>query len=112
MALRCPVDFHLTGASLVLCLACAGCSQAVLLTHEHENGGVVTYLYKEGRGGPMGSRYRKDALKTIEKKCPSGYTVLNEGEMRGGYSSVSSLEGSDGEDSSRRWGLKFQCKGT
>jgi hypothetical protein len=95
----------------VLGLACIGCSQAVLLTHETENGGVVAYLYREGRGGPMGSPHRGEALKVMEKKCPSGYTVLNEGEARGGYSSVSSLEGSDGEDSSRRWGLKFRCKG-
>ena len=58
-----------------------GCSQAVVLNHETEQGGVLTYLFKEDRGGPMGSPYRKDALKLIEGICPSGYRVLNDGEV-------------------------------
>jgi len=42
----------------------------------------VTYLFKEDRGGPMGSPYRRDALKLIEEKCPSGYIVLKDGKYR------------------------------
>ncbi len=95
---------------MTLWLACVGCSQAVMLTHETDTNGVVTYLYKENRGGPMGSPYRKEALKVMEKKCPSGYSVIKEGETRGGYSNVSSLEGLDEEGGSRRWGLQFRCK--
>jgi len=94
---------------LSLLVASVGCSQAVLLTHETEQGGVVNYLFKEDRGGPMGSPYRRDALKLIEGQCLSGYTVLKDGEVQG-YSSMSSVEGAEGEVSGRRWGIQFQCK--
>ena len=60
-----------------------GCSQAVLLTHETGQGGVVTYLFKEDKGGPMGSPHCRDALKLIEGKCPSGYIVLKDGGSAG-----------------------------
>jgi hypothetical protein len=86
-----------------------GCSQAVLLTQETEQGGVVTYLFKEDLGGPIGSPYRRDALKRIEEKCPSGYSVLEEGEVQG-YSSMSTVGGAEGEVSGCRWGVKFLCK--
>jgi len=87
----------------------AGCSQAVVLSQETEQGGVVTYLFKEDLGGSMGSPYRKDALKRIDEKCPSGYIVLEEGEVQG-YRSMSSVGGAEGEVSGRRWGIKFRCK--
>lgn len=87
----------------------AGCSEAVLLTHESEQGGVVTYLYKEDRGGPMGSPYRKEALKVMAVKCPSGYTIIRDGAVEG-YGSMSSVEGAEGETSGRRWGMQFKCK--
>lgn len=95
--------------ALAVLVASVGCSEAVLLTHETETGGIVTYLFKEDRGGPMGSPHRRDALKVIEKKCPSGYTVLKDGEVQG-YSSMSSVEGAEGEVSGRRWGIQFRCK--
>jgi hypothetical protein len=85
------------------------CSQAVLLTHETENGGVMTYLFKEDRGGPMGIPHRREAVKLVENKCPSGYTVLKDGEVQG-YSSMSSSEGSEAEVIGRRWGIQFRCK--
>jgi hypothetical protein len=75
MDLRCPVKPWTKVIGLALLVISVGCSQAVLLTHETEQGGVVTYLFKEGRGGPMGSPHRRDAVKLIEGKCPSGHTV-------------------------------------
>ena len=72
-------------------------------------GDVVTYLFMEDRGGPMGSSHRRDALKLIEGECPSGYTILKDGEVQG-YSSMSSVEGAEGEVSGRRWGIQFRCK--
>ncbi len=95
-----------TGVALVINV---GCSQAVLLAQETEHGGVVTYLFKEDRGGPMGSPYRLDALKRIEEKCPAGYIVLRDGEVQG-YSSMSTVGGAEGEVSGRRWGIEFRCK--
>lgn len=80
-----------------------------MLTHETENGGIVTYLFKEDRGGPMGSPHRREALKVMENKCPPGYTVIKDGEVAG-YGSMSSVEGREGEVSGRRWGIQFRCK--
>jgi len=110
MDLPSPIKRGTNLAWLVLLFAYAGCSQAVMLTHETEQGGVVTYLFKEDRGGPMGSPHRREALKVMEKKCPSGYTVLKDGEVQG-YSSMSSVEGTESETIGRRWGMQFRCKG-
>jgi len=93
-----------------LLLVCASCSDAVMLTHETEQGGVVTYLYKEDRGGPMGSPHRKEATQVMENKCPSGYIILKDGEVRG-YGSQSIVEGTEGDTVGRRWGMQFRCKG-
>jgi len=109
MDLRCPVKPWAKVIGLAVIVISAGCSQAVLLTQEREQGGVVTYLFKEDRGGPMGSPYRRDALKLIEGKCPSGYRVLKDGEVQG-YSSMSTVGGAEGEVSGRRWGIEFRCK--
>ena len=109
MDLRCPIKQWTTVTWLAVCLACAGCSQAVMLIHETESGGIMAYLYKEDRGGSMGSPHRREALKLMEKKCPSGYTILKDGEVQG-YSSMSSVEGAEGEVSGRRWGIRFECK--
>ena len=109
MGSRCPVRHWRKVIWLAVLVTSVGCSEAVLLTHESETGGIVTYLFKEDRGGPMGSPHRRDALKVIEKKCPSGYTVLKDGEVQG-YSSMSSVEGAEGEVSGRRWGIQFRCK--
>jgi hypothetical protein len=79
------------------------------MTHETEQGGVVTFLFKEDRGGPMGSPHRKDASKLIDRKCPAGYVVVRDGELIG-YSSMSSVEGQEGDVTNRRWGIQFRCK--
>ena len=109
MDLRCPVKQWTKVIGWAVLVISVGCSQAVLLTHETEQGGVVTYLFKKDRGGPMGSPHRRDALKLIEGKCPSGYIVLTDGEVQG-YSSMSGVEGAEGEFSGRRWGIQFRCK--
>jgi formylmethanofuran dehydrogenase subunit E len=88
--------------------AVIGCSAGAQLLQETDSGGVVAYLYKEERGGPAASRYRKDALDIMNKKCPQGYTVVKEGETRG-VSGGSSLEGAEDEPS-RRWAFQFRCK--
>jgi hypothetical protein len=106
---RCPVKQWRKVIGLAMLVVSVGCSQAVQLTHETERGGVVTYLFKEDRGGPMGSPYRRDALKLIEGKCPSGYIALEEGEVQG-YSSMSTVGGAEGEVSGRHWGIEFRCK--
>ena len=104
--------FRIKPVEVCVCAVAAllvGCSDAVQLTHETENGGLVTYLFKEDRGGPMGSPHRKEALKLIDQKCPAGYLVVRDGEIKGS-GSMSSLEGQEGEITGRRWGIQFRCK--
>ena len=99
---------------LSLCLSAGflglpGCvSGGAQLTRDDDSGGVVTYLYKEDRGGPTGSRYRNDAIEIMKLKCPHGYTVVKEGETRG-VGGGSSVEGEEGQ-MSRRWAFQFRCK--
>ena len=109
MDVRDPVKRWAKVIGLALFVTSVGCSNAVLLINETEQGGVMTYLFKEDGGGPMGSPHRIDALKRIEGKCPSGYTILKDGEVQG-YSSMSSVEGAEGEITGRRWGIQFRCK--
>jgi hypothetical protein len=85
-----------------------GCSGGAQLVQDNESGGVVTYLYREDRGGPTGSRYRKNAIEIMKLRCPQGYIVVKEGETRG-LSGVSSIEGAE-EQGSRRWAFQFRCK--
>ena len=106
---RCQVKHWTKAIWLSVLVISAGCSEVVLLTHETETGGVVTYLFKEDQGGPMGSPHRRDAVKLIEGKCPLGYTILKDGEVQG-YSSMSSVQGAEGEVTGRRWGIQFRCK--
>ncbi len=105
MALR----FRSKCVRLCILVLFAGCSDAVQLTHETEQGGVVTYLFKEERGGPMGSPHRKEALKVIDQKCPAGYMVMRDGEVKG-TPMISGLEGMREDDTGRRWGIQFRCK--
>ena len=108
MALR-FLNNRLTAGLLAFAVPVIGaCSDAVRMAHETESGGVVTYLYKEDRGGPMGSPYRKEAMKLIEKKCRAGYVVVRDGEAKG--ATMSTIEGQEGEITNRRWGIQFRCK--
>jgi hypothetical protein len=91
-------------------LAGAGCSDAVKLAHETDVGGVVTYLFKEDRGGPVMSPHRKEALEFIERKCPSGYAIVREGEAQSASTGTGLQEGTEDEARHRRWALQFRCK--
>ncbi|MGH7257226.1 MAG: hypothetical protein ACREIM_02535 [Nitrospiraceae bacterium] len=111
MDLRCPSKHWAIGASATLLALCLGCSEAVMLAHETTEGGIVTYLYKEERGGPMVSPHRKEALDVIQRKCGRTYTIVREGETQG-YQTGGFIEGVDTEVKGRRWGLQFKCKNT
>ena len=96
--------------ALLVVLVSLGCSDAVKLTHETDNGGAVTYSYKSEEG-PMFSPYRSQALEAIQKKCPGGYTIVREGQARPSGTSSGLMEGTEDEARHRRWGVEFRCKG-
>lgn len=82
------------------------------MSQESDHGGVVTYVFKQDRGGPMGSPYRKPALDMIHAKCTAGSRLIREGEVKG-YTSAGMgiIEGTEDEERGRRWGIKFECRG-
>ena len=99
---------------LSLCLSVGlmgllGCAHGgAQLIQDDDSRGVVAYLYRDDQGGPMGSRYRKDAIEIMKLRCPRGYTIVKEGETRG-LKGVSSIEGAE-DQVSRRWAFQFRCK--
>ena len=108
---RCRVSRSTASLYLVLLIMGAGCSQAVMLRQETEHGGVMTYSYKEDRGGAMGSEYRKPALDAIQAKCGKGSRIVREGEVKGHASAgMGIIEGTEDETRGRRWGIQFECK--
>ena len=93
----------------IVLIVLAGCSQAVMVANETDRGGIVSYIYKEGRG-PMLSPHRSEALTVIRQKCPNGYSIVREGEARADQAIGGNQEGN--EDAVRhRWALQFTCKG-
>jgi hypothetical protein len=88
-----------------------GCSEAVMMSQESDHGGVVSYVFKQDRGGPMGSQYRKQALDLVQTKCGTGARIIREGEIKGYTSAgMGTIEGTEDEERGRRWGVQFECK--
>ncbi|MCW5799439.1 MAG: hypothetical protein KIT40_13115 [Nitrospira sp.] len=108
---HCRVDRVSLHVCAALLTAVAGCSEAVMMSQESDRGGVMTYSYKDDRGGPMGSVYRKPALDAIHAKCGAGWRLIREGEVKG-YTSAGMgvIEGTEDESRGRRWGIQFECK--
>jgi len=95
-----------------VCLVGVGCSDAVKLVRDTDHGGIVTYSYKEDRGGHLGSPYRIQAMDLIRTKCGPGSRILREGEAQGYTSAgMGTIEGTEDEVRGRRWAIQFECKG-
>jgi len=80
------------------------------MSQESDHGGVVTYVFKQDRGGPMGSQYRRQALDVIQAKCGGKSRIIREGETKG-YTSAGMgiIEGTEDDERGRRWGIQFEC---
>ena len=107
MTIHCSIHRR-TALLMVGILMLGGCAEGAKLVQDTPFGRVVSYVYKDHKG-VLFSRYRKEALDVISKKCPAGYTILTEGEIRA-HSSVSGVEGADDDGRGRRWALQFRCK--
>src|SRR5437867_2709903 len=97
-------------AGWAVCLIMAGllgCAEGAKLVQDTGDGGVVTFLFKEERGGPVFSRYRQEAVAIMKKKCPDGYRIMKEGETRGS-GAASAIEGAE-DNVTRRWAFQFRC---
>jgi hypothetical protein len=98
-------------AGVVCILVCVGCSEAVKLVRDTGHGGVVTYSYKQNRGGHLGSPYRRQALELIQDRCGPGSRIVREGEAKGYTSAgMGTIEGTEDEERGRRWAIQFKCK--
>ena len=100
-------------AALLLAAHATADTPVTSIRLESAQGGVVTYSYKQDRGGPMGSPYRKQALDLMQAKCGGGSRLLREGEVLGYTSAgMGTIEGTEDEERGRRWGIRFECKGS
>ena len=95
--------------SWVFLLVLAGCAEGAKVAQRSEDGGVVTYPFKEGQG-PMLSSFRKDALASMKDACRGNYVIVREGEAKGRARVVGGIEGGQEVVRERRWGIEFRCK--
>jgi hypothetical protein len=92
----------------------AGCAPTVEVVNETATGGTVLYSYIEEQD-VLTSQERRDALRLLDEKCPTGYRISREGEVpridqavdRAWMGQVSR----DGQVSrERRWAIRYVCK--
>lgn len=92
----------------------ASCTPNARIVNESSTGGTVLYSYIE-EYDVLTSPGRKDALRLLDKKCPTGYRIAREGEVpriskavdRAWMGQVSS----NGQVSREKdWAIQFVCK--
>ncbi len=94
---------------LVTLFALTGCGEGAILAKDTDNGGVVLYPYRAEQGNLLSS-FRKEAVRLMQQKCPSGYTIIREGETKGRLRQASPIAGTNDVVEERRWGIQFECK--
>jgi len=95
--------------AVLFVIALASCGEGAKLLQEMEDGGVVTYPFKEEHGSMLSS-FRQDALALMKEKCGGPYTIVREGEAKGRTRMASPVEGAQEIVQERRWGIEFRCK--
>jgi len=99
---------------IVLSLTLASCAPNAQIVNEKATGGTVLYSYLEEQD-VLTSPGRKDALRLLGEKCPTGYRISREGEVprideavdRAWMGQISS----NGQVSrEKRWAIQFACK--
>ena len=95
-------------------LSFVGCAQSARLVNETATGGTVIYPYIDEQD-VLTSRGRKEALRLLDEKCPTGYRISREGRIaqvdqavdRAWMGQVSR----DGQPNlEKRWAIQFFCK--
>lgn len=98
------------GLGLVATILCTstGCSQSASLQRETPNGGIATFSI-EAEGDILSSDGRREALRLIDAKCPSGAKIMKEGELPKVSQAADRAWGPQiGTD--KKWGIQFECK--
>lgn len=89
-------------------MALYGCSHEASLERDTSSGGVVTFSV-QSEADIYSSAGRRDALRIMQDKCPSGARILKEGELPKVSKAADRAWGPQlGAD--RIWGIQFTCK--
>lgn len=94
---------------MALCMiGIANCGQEASLQRETATGGLVTFPV-QSESDILSSAGRREALRLMQEKCPSGLHIVKEGELPKVSRAADRAWGPQiGTD--RIWGIQFTCK--
>jgi hypothetical protein len=91
-----------------LIISLGGCGHEASLQRETSTGGLVTFPTQTA-ADILSSTGRRDALRIMQEKCPSGSQIVKEGELPKVSRAADRAWGPQiGTD--RIWGIQFSCK--
>jgi len=85
-----------------------GCSHEADFHRETSSGGVIAFSV-QSEADIFSSTGRRDALRMMQDKCPSGVRILKEGELPKVSSAADRAWGAQ-LGTGRIWGIEFICK--
>ena len=98
----------------VVALIFIRCAPSARMVNESATGGTVIYAYFEEQD-VLTSSGRRDALRLLDEKCPTGYSISREGQIAQVDKAVDrawmgqlSRDGQPNRE--KRWALQFVCK--
>ncbi|MEC4889569.1 MAG: hypothetical protein RI101_05860 [Nitrospira sp.] len=95
-------------AAAMCLIGVAGCGYEAALQRETPTGGLVTFSV-QSEADVLSSDGRREALRIMQEKCPSGIQILKEGDVPKVSRAADRAWGPQiGTD--RIWGIQFTCK--